>query len=178
MPLAGVVLRTEDGGGHLIPGLYQFQHIPGLCLLEGVEQPLVQNKQLLFSELFHVVSVGSVSPGHRDLYQQIRQADIPDGIIAAAGSHTKGTGQVGFSCPGGAQNDDIVCFLEVDAEGQAQDLLPGQHALRQVLGILCTSGRVRVASVADKPGQTVTFSGTPFRIHQHGKPVLKENDLD
>lgn len=55
MPLAGVVLGTEDGGGYLVPGLYQFQHIPGLCLLEGVEQPLVQNEQLLFLELFHVV---------------------------------------------------------------------------------------------------------------------------
>ena len=71
---------NRDGGGHLVSGLYQFQYIPGLCLLEGVEQPLVQNKQLLFPELFHVIPVGSVSPGHRDLHQQIRKADIPDGV--------------------------------------------------------------------------------------------------
>src|SRR5699024_6904453 len=64
MPLAGVILGTENGGGHLVSGLYQFQHIPRLCLLEGVEQPLVQHKQLLFPELFHVVPVGSVSPGY------------------------------------------------------------------------------------------------------------------
>ena len=34
--LDGVILGTEDGGGHLVPGLYQFQHIPGHCLFEGV----------------------------------------------------------------------------------------------------------------------------------------------
>ena len=60
VPFAGVILGAENSGGHLVPGLYQFQHIPGLCLLEGVEQPLVQNKQLLFPELFHVIPVGSV----------------------------------------------------------------------------------------------------------------------
>ena len=37
VPLAGIILGTEDGGGHLVPGLYQFQHIPGLGLLEGIE---------------------------------------------------------------------------------------------------------------------------------------------
>ncbi len=41
MPLAGVILGTEDGGCHLIARLYQFQHIPGLCFLEGKEQPLI-----------------------------------------------------------------------------------------------------------------------------------------
>ena len=52
VPLAGVILGTEDGGGHLVPGLYQFQHIPGLCLVEGGEQPLVQNKHFSFRSLF------------------------------------------------------------------------------------------------------------------------------
>ena len=37
VPLTGIILGTEDGGGHLVPGLYQFQHIPGLGLLEGIE---------------------------------------------------------------------------------------------------------------------------------------------
>ena len=45
----------------------------------------IQNKQLLFPALFHVVPVGSVSPGYGDLHQQIWQTDIPDGIKAAAG---------------------------------------------------------------------------------------------
>ena len=141
MPLAGVILGTENGGGHLVSGLYQFQHIPRLCLLEGVEQPLVQNKQLLFPELFHVVPVGSVSPGYGDLHQQIWQTDIPDGIKAVAGSHAKGAGQVSLSGTGGSQNDDIVGFLEVGAGGQAQDLLPIQPSFRVVLNIFDTGGR-------------------------------------
>lgn len=37
MPLACVVLGAEDGGGHLVHGLYQFQYIPGFCLLERIE---------------------------------------------------------------------------------------------------------------------------------------------
>ena len=138
MPLTGVILGTEDGGGHLVPGLYQFQHIPGLCLFEWVEQPLIQNKQLLFSELFHVILVGSVGPSHRDIHQQIRQADIPNGIKTAAGGHAKGAGQVGLSGLGGSQNDDIVCFLEVGTGCQTQDLLPVQLSFRMVLKILDT----------------------------------------
>ena len=37
VPLTGIILGTKDSGGHLVPGLYQFQHIPGLGLLEGIE---------------------------------------------------------------------------------------------------------------------------------------------
>ena len=99
VPFAGVILGAENSGGHPVPCLYQFQYIPGLFLFQGVEQPLVQNEQLFFLELFHVVPVGSVSPGHRDLHQQIRQADIPDRIKAAAGSHAKGAGQISLSGP-------------------------------------------------------------------------------
>lgn len=63
MPLTGIILGTEDGGGHLVPGLHQFQHIPGLGLLERIEQPFIQDEQLFFPELFHVIPVGSVGPG-------------------------------------------------------------------------------------------------------------------
>ena len=35
VPFTGIILRTEDGGGCLVPCLYQFQYIPCLCLLEG-----------------------------------------------------------------------------------------------------------------------------------------------
>lgn len=173
VPLAGVILGTEDGGGHLVSGLYQFQYIPGLCFLEGIEQPLVQDEQLVLLELFHVIPVGSIGPGHGDLHQQIRQADVPHGVKAAAGSHAKGAGQISLSGPGGSQNDDIVCFLEVGAGGQAQDLLLVQPSFRMVLNILDTGGGVRVASVADEPGQTVAFPGAPLRVYQHGKAVLK-----
>ena len=178
MPLAGIILGTEDGGGHLVPSLYQFQHIPGLRLLEGVEQPFIQDEQLLFPEFFHIVPVSAVSPGHRDLHQQIRQANIPDRVKAAAGSHAKGAGQVGLSGPGRSQDDDIVRFLEVGAGCQTQDLLPVQPSFRVVLNILDTGGGVCVAGVADEPGQAVAFSGAPLRIYQHGKAVLEGHRLE
>ena len=136
VPLAGVILGTEDGGGHLVPGFYQFQHIPGLCLFEGGEQPLVQNKQLLFPEPFHVIPVGSVGPSHRDFRQQIRQADIPNGIKTAAGGHAKGAGQVGHSGTGSAQDDHISCLLNVRTGCQAEDLLPVQMPFGNILDIL------------------------------------------
>lgn len=178
VPFAGVILRTEDGGGHLVPGLHQFQHIPGFCLFEWVEQPFIQDEQLFFPELFHIVPVGSVGPGHRDFHQQIRQADVPDGIKAAAGSHAKGAGQVGLSGPGSSQDNDIVCLLEVGTGGQAQDLLPVHPSFRVVLNILDTGGRVCVAGAADEPGQAVAFPGAPLRVYQHGKAILKGHRLE
>ena len=57
--------------GHLVPGFYQFQCIPWLCLLEGIEQPFIQDDQLLFPELFHVVLVGSVGLDHGDFHHDI-----------------------------------------------------------------------------------------------------------
>ena len=45
VPLAGIILGTEDSGGYIVPGLYQFQHIPGLCLLEGVKQLFIVTAQ-------------------------------------------------------------------------------------------------------------------------------------
>ena len=96
MPFAGIILGTEDGGGHLVPCLYQFQHIPCFRFFEWMEEPLIQDRQLVLLEFFHVVQVGSVSPGHRNLHQQIRQTDVPHGIKAAAGGHAKGAGQIGL----------------------------------------------------------------------------------
>ena len=66
---------------------------------------------LLF-ELFHVIPVSAVGPGHGDLHKQIRQADVPHGVKKTAGRHAKGAGQVGISGPGWPQDDEIVCFLE------------------------------------------------------------------
>lgn len=63
MPLGGIVLGAEYGECHLISGLYQLQHVLRLRRLEWVEQSCVQNKQLLFLEPFHVVSVDAVGPG-------------------------------------------------------------------------------------------------------------------
>lgn len=54
VPFAGVILRTEDGGGHFVPGLNQFQRIPGLRLLERIEPPFIQDEQLFFPELFYM----------------------------------------------------------------------------------------------------------------------------
>ena len=71
-----------------------------------------------------------------------------------------------------------MCFLEVSTGGKAQDLLPVQLSFRMVLNIFDTGGRVRVASVADKPGQAVAFPGAPLRVYQHGKAVLEGHRLE
>ena len=71
-----------------------------------------------------------------------------------------------------------MCFLKVGTGGQTQDLLPVQLSFRMVLNILDTGCGVRVASVADKPGQAVAFPGAPLRVYQHGKAVLKGHLLE
>ena len=71
-----------------------------------------------------------------------------------------------------------MCFLEVSTGGKAQDLLPVQLSFRVVLNIFDTGGRVRVAGVADKPGQAVAFPGAPLRVYQHGKAVLEGHRLE
>ena len=71
-----------------------------------------------------------------------------------------------------------MCFLDVSTGSQAQDLFPVQPSFRVVLNIFDTGGGVRVAGIADKPGQAVAFPGTPLRVYQHGKAVLKGHRLE
>lgn len=71
-----------------------------------------------------------------------------------------------------------MCLMDIGTGGQAQNLLPVQLALRRVLDILYTSGRVRVTNVTDESGQAVTFPSAPLRVYQHGKAVLKEHRLE
>lgn len=71
-----------------------------------------------------------------------------------------------------------MCFLKVGTGGQTQDLLPVQLSFRMVLNILDTGGRVRVASIADEPGQAVAFPDAPLCVYQHGKTVLKGYRLE
>lgn len=108
IPAIGIILGAEDGGRHLTPCFYQFQYISSLRLLEGVKQPLVQDEQLLFLELFHIVPVCSAGPGHGDLHQQIRQTDVTDGVKVTISCHAKSAGQIGLTYPGWTQDDDII----------------------------------------------------------------------
>lgn len=110
VPLAGVVLGAKDSRGRLVSGLYQFQRIPCLCLLEGVEHPLVQDEQLLFLKLFHVVSVSAVGPHRGDFHQQIRQADILDSVEVTVGIHAKGAGQVGLTTSPGSPPRQMILW--------------------------------------------------------------------
>ena len=69
-------------------------------------------------------------------------------------------------------------LMEVSTGGQTQDLFPIQLTLRQIFDILHTGGRIRIAGVADEPGQAIALPGTPLRIHQHGKAILKGHRLE
>ena len=55
MLLTGVILGAEDGGRHLVPSFHQLQYTPGFCLLQRVQQPLVQNEQLHLFQLLHAI---------------------------------------------------------------------------------------------------------------------------
>lgn len=65
-----IKLRAEDGRRNLASGFDQFQRVPRLIFFERIQQPIVENKQLDFLQPLHVLAVGPVASGHRNLHQQ------------------------------------------------------------------------------------------------------------
>ena len=173
MPLTGVVLGAEDGGRHLVPSFHQLQYIPGFCLLQRVQQPLVQNEQLHLFQLLHIFPIGPIPLGYSDLHQKIRQPEIPSGVEVPVGRHTQGTGQECLSSTGSAQDDHISCFLNVRTGCQAEDLLPVQMPFGNILDILHAGLCICIAGLLDQASEPVAFPRTPFGIHQHGESILE-----
>jgi len=68
----------------------------------------IQNKQFDFLQSLHVLPIGSLTSGHRNLYQQIRQTDIFDRIEVPVGCYAKSTGDIGLTGAGRAEQDDVV----------------------------------------------------------------------
>ena len=51
-----------------------------------IQQPLVENEQLDFLQPLHVLAVGPIASGHRNLHQQIRQTDTPADLNTESGN--------------------------------------------------------------------------------------------
>ena len=61
MPLAGVVPMTEDGGHHLVPGLYQFKCIPSFGFFKRVEL-MTKNEIAVIDEGKCILQLREVRP--------------------------------------------------------------------------------------------------------------------
>lgn len=126
-----------------------------------------------FFSCFHIFPVGPIPPGHSDLYQKIRQPEIPSGAEVPVVRHTQGTGQECLSSTGSAQDDHISCLLNVRTGCQAEDLLPVQMPFGNILNILHAGLCICIAGLLDQASEPVAFPRTPFGIHQHSEPILE-----
>ena len=63
-----------------------------------------------FLVLLHDLLEGACATRNGEFVEKVRQTDILDLKEIPAGSDTERTGEVGFTCTGCAENDDVVQF--------------------------------------------------------------------
>ena len=100
--------------------------------------------------LGHELADGAVASGNLEFYQQIRESDVFHRIEPSCGSHAQGTGQIGLSAAGGAQQNDVVVLLDVVAGAEPQQLLLLQPSVGQIIHILQTGTGIREGIIINR----------------------------
>ena len=67
VPLAGVILEQKMVEATLFLASTSSSTSRASASLRAIEQPLVQDEQLVLLELFHVIPVGSIGPGATEI---------------------------------------------------------------------------------------------------------------
>ena len=108
-------LGAENGGRLSPPPLEQLKDISLFRFICLEQQPFVNNKQCWIGILTQRFEVGSILPGHIQINQHIRQADIFGFVVMLARFHAESTGHISFSAAGCPGDEDDPVFRDLIA---------------------------------------------------------------
>jgi hypothetical protein len=121
MPFTGFVLRTKDRWPLIISALKDLQQIFVLLLGRNIEQPLVDNEEVIIREFCH--NTGNTVGGcHCQIkhFKHFRHPYISGAVQMAARFLTESTGQMRFSRAGKTVDDNVMAGVDKGARSKSQ----------------------------------------------------------
>lgn len=133
MPCRNVKLRTKDSGRLFASCFGDFEQISRLDFCQRIQEPLVHNQQRRLFVLLDHLAVNTVTSGNGKLREQLRQSDISYRKKIPHSRHTESAGNVGFTTPCCAEQQNVVVLVDVFTGRQTRYLCHVQLAV----GVVC-----------------------------------------
>ena len=146
----------------------------GLGISQGqtVAEPIIQDQQIGLGKRLDQTGIVTLQLSGFDLLEEARQAEVADGEILLTGSPAKRTGDERFSCPGGAENDQVESFADPGILGQLQHELTLQAPFGREINILDHRGLLETG-LTETAAQAVVLALDMLLFDQQCQAFLK-----